>query len=595
MASLLPGYPSLQEPLLVGAECALPHRISRRVSWDAEEPTTRTRLLEHVRTGDHHHHEEEEEHDDEDREIQVSRFSKVCSAAARPTLRKILVAKLLGATTGIVVPMFLISSGGALSPAFSHQRHGLPHNWLVRGALIRIIGGTLVGALLWSSNAVNLALQSRNLWRSGTCLDDNIARSPQSWRQSLAVVSSSIVSSAVIGAPLGPEVGVWLLSETLASMAMHLEAFIASIRRRSTAGSQCWEASMWSNVAIAAAIGGIGLPTPAAVVLGPLLMQEIASQHRTDGNRPCTDSKSLHSLLLLLSTVASLAASVSSQWFMNTIRMTDMRYAFWSPNETGVSEADGSVPEFVAWHFELAAAIGILGGALGCGTCWAISLVERAKRASCFVWESDSPRAAAVMGSTMMAGAAVSLIVLASPVESHGLLPLWYHKIWPLVQEDGISQLQTDIDLSNVQWLYLALTIWTGMVMSLGLGLVGGSILPMTVIGFCIGKGLGGAKSWLLVHVTVPCSVAVGAVTMSDTPLTVVATLVLVGQCSLQTAGLVMVAGVVAYSVTIALKGAVNPTPSDRNGSNDVGQTDVSTDLDDELLFDVRSAIFGIA
>lgn len=163
------------------------------------------------------------------------------------------------------------------------------------------------------------------------------------------------------------------------------------------------------------------------------------------------------------------------------------------------------------WHLAVAALIGILCGLVGILILIMYSTVCCIRRkTSKGLKRRGIPQSLTLIGFTTLAGAI------------HGLLAVWC----PYSATSGLDFLQASWEAKQNQesilnaksFCFTAIARSIGLAVTLGCGFIGGTVIPMLVIGACIGFSLSLWISWLPVALAVPCCLAACPVSLCPIP-----------------------------------------------------------------------------
>ena len=408
--------------------------------------------------------------------------------------------------------------------------------------------------------------------------------------QSLTVVLAGCLA-LVTGAPVGPEQALGAIG---AAWAGALSQF-CKVPRRTEA--------VWMQAALAAALGGL-VPVP---LLGPTLLHELAVTARSDrltvdavvaAEGPAEDTDPTTGVVsttaaaesslqpenhdyiegFTLLTVAAVTASLAIRWIHpgGALFLSDLQ---------PVSN------DFATWHLAAAVPLGIVCGAVGSAVVVLTAVFRRMRqRSSQAMVRLGAPVWLVSILFPAVAGLVHGLLSAAHPYATGTGLAFFRHA-W-----NAAAQKETLLSVGDLCRTACARVL--GLSVSLGFGLIGGSILPTVVVGLCVGLALSLSISVLPLSLAVPCCVAACPVAFLPAPVTAVITVALIMGCSADQTGPILISSLVAFTITggtgvlrhIGERQFSASAIEDADGPELVPPDPQS---DDEILQGVRSAIFG--
>jgi H+/Cl- antiporter ClcA len=447
--------------------------------------------------------------------------------------------------------------------------------------LVTTTGGALAGLLYMIPKAPGLGAV-RSFVHNMADLHGN----PQ---ETITVVLSGGIA-LMTGAPLGPE-------QVLGAIGSGIAAVLARwlrVPRRTEA--------LWIQTALSASLGGF-FP---CLLVGPVVIHEMSVTSRpskitvdavvahevlptdtdpTNGDVSTAASSSVHPEdhdyieVFILNLVSATLASLVIRWIhLAAVHSMDLTPV---PND------------FEVWHLAAALPLGVLCAVVG-SSVLVLNLVIRGIRQR-------------LSRGMVRLGAPVWLISILFPTIAglvHGLLGLYF----PYATGTGLSflrdawnaaiQKETLLSVSQLSWTAVVRVV--GLSVSLGFGLIGGTVIPTLVVGFCMGLALSLSISSLPLSLVVPCCMAACPVSIFPAPVTAVIAISLLTGCSAEQTGPILIASVVAFTITGGT-GVLRRLGNWQLVSNDNDVEDETSGprlprgplSDDEILQGVRSAIFG--
>ena len=448
--------------------------------------------------------------------------------------------------------------------------------------LVTTTGGALAGLLYMIPKAPGIGAV-RSFVHNMADLHGN----PQ---ETITVVLSGGIA-LMTGAPLGPE-------QVLGAIGSGIAAVLARwlrVPRRTEA--------LWIQTALSASLGGF-FP---CLLVGPVVIHEMSVTSRP--SKITVDAVVAHEVLPTdtdptngdVSTAAS-SSSVHPEdhdyievFILNLVSATLASLVIRWIHLAAVHSMDLTpVPnDFEVWHLAAALPLGVLSAVVG-SSVLVLNLVVRGIRQR-------------LSRGMIQLGAPVWLISIFFPTVAglvHGLLGLYF----PYAMGTGLSflrdawnaaiQEETLPSVSQLSWTAVVRVV--GLSVSLGFGLIGGTIIPTVVVGFCMGLAVSLSISCLPLSLVVPCCMAACPVSIFPAPVTAVIAISLLTGCSAEQTGPILIASVVAFTITGGT-GVLSRLGKWQLVSNDIDLEDDDNEprllhgplSDDEFLHDVRSAIFG--
>lgn len=396
-----------------------------------------------------------------------------------------------------------------------------------------------------------------------------------SFKDSTALVCAGSLTLAS-GAPLGPEVVVLALGQSLAAVIQNLDP----------SGFVCFQ-----HCGVAASVTSLCGIT----LLGPLLVFEVlaaivSSFQVVEGSGHYAES-------MLLQVVAATLASCMKLW------LSPFSYKEPALNSINLS-LESSVTSNAVKSALLAVPIGILCGCIGASlVVLSRSLAIIRRVISGPLLTGPSPWFPSLLFPTL-AGAGHGLLALSSPMALGSGLDLSI-ELWQNLSSGGDSL------PGSRQLMFTLLAKFGGVALSAGFGLVGGTVMPAGNMGLILGLLLHHVqflKTVDLQSLTASCIVATVA-SVAPLPLTGVVFAVSItgggGAISSNSIVLVLTATVVAAAVTSGLirshttmgDAASSRGESDHSENNELGNNhgldEVPNQSDEEILANVRQTIFA--
>jgi H+/Cl- antiporter ClcA len=393
------------------------------------------------------------------------------------------------------------------------------------------------------------------------------------------LLASSIVLSC--GAPLGPEVALGAVASCLSSF---LSRWATDSRAR----------AVMLLTSLAAVLGAL---FPTGVLIPLVLVHELAltgrpdklttdsviaqeiSENELEGRRSGivlqTDTHD-HTEGLTLQLVSVLIVA----WISRAIAPTVAPIADFTPTDDRNTEP---------WHYAAAILIGVVCGIIGLAILTLYSLTCVIRRKACkWLRRRGVPLWVTLLLFTTFAGVFHGLMAVWCPYSS--TMGLQFLKAtWEAAQNR-----ESVLNASDFCWTAVARS--ASLAIAVGCGFLGGSVLPMIVIGGCVGFSLGLSIHWLPLSLTVPCCLAACPVSLCPVPLTATLGVALMLGCSMEESTSVLIACLSSWMLTgglgfvrsigewaIGLEGALEDDESVENVS------------DDEMLRSIRNTIFGDA
>jgi H+/Cl- antiporter ClcA len=494
------------------------------------------------------------------------------------------VAAVLGAIVGLSCLFFLFITSTGL-----HLWYPLPTDFTDstktdwkwhQHLLITTAGGALAGLFYMIPNAPALGGIRTFVHSTADLQGDPL--------ETLTIVLAGGIA-LMTGAPLGPEQGLGAIGSGMA-------AFLARwlrVPRRTEA--------LWIQTGLSASLGGF-FPSP---LVGPTIVHEMSVTSRPD--KLTVDAVVAHEVVPIDTDLANGAVSTTSTasstvhpeehdyievFALNLVSATLASLVVrWIHLGVVYSTELTPVPnDFEAWHLAAALPLGVACGSVGT----TILLLNSIAR-----WIRQR-----VTQGMVRLGAPVWLISILFPAVAglvHGLLGLAF----PYATGTGLGflrnawnaaiQKETLPTVSQLTWTAVARVV--GLSVSLGFGLIGGSVIPTLVVGFCMGIALSLSISFLPLSLAVPCCMAACPVSFFPAPVTAVIAISLLMGCSAEQTGPILIASVVAFMITggtgvLRRLGKAQLTVHDVEDTNEP-EVPQGPPSDDEILQGVRSAIFG--
>jgi len=474
-------------------------------------------------------------------------------------------AAILGVVIGLASLAFLVATQLALQQQWHHIKGN--YHWLI----VTTVGGFLSGLVFC------LAPNSPPLGAVRTFFHDAADIQGQ---DCVAIVLAGAIALAT-GAPVGPE-------QALGSLGSGISSRIAQFLRV----SRRMEAS-WILTGLSASLGGI-FPSP---LLGPTLVHELSVTGRPDrltlnavvasevqeqaeeadeNIAVVVDSSHDYMENMVLQVVSSTAAGLLIRTiFPSILHLSDLAPI---PHD-----------EFQVWHLAAAVPIGLL-----CAMCGSLVVVFNAafrRIRACltqFLTRLNLPSWFATLFFPTLAGLLHGIIAVHHPYTAGSGLP-FLRSAWNQAM-DG------EAILSTRSLIWMAFWKVFGLGASVGFGLVGGPVIPTVVAGLCIGLALASSISLLPLSLTVPCCLVACPGAFCPIPLTGIFTVTLALGCSAEQTGPILIAVVTSWTFTGGV-GTLRRLGENRlssvEESDESENLDNSAPTDDEILRDVRSAIFG--
>ncbi|GKY94338.1 hypothetical protein MPSEU_000399700 [Mayamaea pseudoterrestris] len=250
------------------------------------------------------------------------------------------------------------------------------------------------------------------------------------------------------------------------------------------------------------------------------------------------------------------------------------------------SQSDKRDTEF--WHYGVAVLLGLLCGMVGLCILTLYALVCTVRRKSCkWLRRRGIPLWATLLLFTTLAG------IL------HGLLAVWcpYSSTMglQLIQGSWEAAQNRESLLNARDFCFTAIARSVGLAVTLGCGFLGGMIIPLFVIGGCIGFSLVVSIHWLPMSLVVPCCLAACPVSLCPIPLTATIGVALMLGCSMEQSTAILIACLSSWMLTggdgvvrsvaewtIGLEGALVDDDSFLDEPSD-----------DDIIRNVRETIFG--
>jgi H+/Cl- antiporter ClcA len=397
----------------------------------------------------------------------------------------------------------------------------------------------------------------------------------QQQQQHLVLNFSSLVSDApfrtviacglsvACGAPVGPELAFWIIAQRVAATATGT-TITAACRRA---------------VAVSAVLGCL-LPMSAALLLGPVLTMEwlTLARPRRGGETSRTPPRLLlHPVQQSLATLSSAFVTMLFQWIVSFLSTGSYVRDI---NDKDTVHYDGQL-----WgNLALSIPLGIVCGTVGSLVWLGQDVLTR------LVTPYDSTAAAPTL-----AGLLYGMVLLYCPrAGGMGLdLVQQHNRTAMALSEDSEGSLPS----SNHDWAEIAIFKTLLLTLCLGLGIPGGSLLPLAAIGVCIGHLFQSYSFW--VDFAVPCCMLACPVSHLPAPVSAALLAVLVFHHQQdKVAGPIFVACITSSCISqMCLRNQPIETISDdeRDGSDSEGSDalDSTATSEDELLRNVRTTIFG--
>jgi H+/Cl- antiporter ClcA len=250
-------------------------------------------------------------------------------------------------------------------------------------------------------------------------------------------------------------------------------------------------------------------------------------------------------------------------------------------------------------HYLLAVPLGVLGGLIGSVTItlsiffqWIGSRIchflSRHQQGLPIIWFVP------VLFSTF-AGLVIACLTLLLPLEPWMIMDNGFYLMLHLLKKDNQTTVLQLITLATCKLVCVAV--------ALGLGWVGGPLFPLAAVGVCVGLVLSELVEVLPTSLTVPCCMAAIVGSAIPIPFTIIVTLTHIFSLHMGQAGPILIAVVVAYSVTgglglircvgLNLAGIPSGNTTAQEEEDERADQLLTVPSDDELLHEVRSAIFG--
>jgi H+/Cl- antiporter ClcA len=264
------------------------------------------------------------------------------------------------------------------------------------------------------------------------------------------------------------------------------------------------------------------------------------------------------------------------------------------PSVTLLGPLTPTAHDFYLWHVPAGIVLGCIGGIVGCCILLVFALASLIRRRmTCYMGRCGVPQWICMILFTTAAGAIHGLLAVGCPYSATGGLQFMKASWEAAHQHENV--------LTWDQYSLTAITRILGLGISLGFGLIGGTIIPTLTIGLCVGFTAARLIPFLPFELTVPCSVAAVVVSLCPIPLTAVVATILIFGCTAEHTTPIFFAAVMAWTVTGGL-GIVRTVAErwlgdTRSNSpldgivSDTGPLRSSTDND--YIRSIRETIFG--
>jgi len=266
--------------------------------------------------------------------------------------------------------------------------------------------------------------------------------------------------------------------------------------------------------------------------------------------------------------------------------------------------------DFALWHLAAAIPLGVLCAAVGSSYLIIYSICCRVRKwfrrvlqqrvgASASLWTS------AILFSTL-AGVLHGCLTLMSPIAGSSLSTV--RDLWnAAVSTDGAMWTETP----TARQLSIAAAVkMVGLGISIGFGLIGGSVVPMAFSGFFLGLALEKSVNCFPLSLVIPCCLAATPLSCCPTPVTAVIAVSMTFNCSPEQTVPVAIASAVAWTLSggmglflhiegqpigLTVPETIVESPQTREvlDQEEVDEETTPALSDAEILEGIRSTIFG--
>ena len=254
-------------------------------------------------------------------------------------------------------------------------------------------------------------------------------------------------------------------------------------------------------------------------------------------------------------------------------------FAIFSPTDDRDSEP---------WHYAASIVLGVMCGLVGLSilALYAMVCVIR-RKTSKWLRRRGVPSWTTLLAFTTFAGVSYGVLAVRYPYSATMGLQ-FLQSSWQAAQDE-------DTVLNARDFCLTAIARSAGLALTLGCGFIGGSVLPMVVIGGCVGFSLSLSINWLPMSLAVPCCMASCPVSLCPIPLTATMGVALLLGCSSEKSTMILLACLCSWMLTggLGIVRRVGEWAIGLEGALDDDESVADGPSDDDIIRSIRSTIFG--